>query len=492
MKASLKKNYFYNLIYQICILLPPLITTPYLSRVLGAEGIGIYSFTSSILSYFVLFGSLGISLYGQREIAANQNKIESRSKIFKELFILKLIFILFSFLIFAIIYFNNKQYSIYYKILGIELLVHVIDITWFYQGLENFKKITTQNLIVKILSTVSIFLFVKNGNMLLIYFLIMFLSTFISYCLLWIGLKKWIVKVPLKQLQIKKHLKNTFFLFLPQIAIQVYTVLDKTMIGWILADMKEVGYYEQSQKLVKICLMVITSLGTVMIPRISNLHAENKEDELNKKITKSFQVVSFIAFPMCLGLIAISTKLVPWFFGEEFLPIISLISVLSFLFLAIGFNNITGIQYAIPTNNQKIFTISVIIGAVSNFILNLILIPIFESIGAAIASVFAETIIFIIQIIFFRNKFNFKNIFQSNIHYFYYSIIVFLVAFLIGNIFEAGIVATIVQTICGFCTYILLLVICKDSLFKEIISGLKYRVGDINERKSKKNIKKVS
>ena len=275
MKQSLKQNYVYNLIYQICILLPPLITTPYLSRVLGAEGIGIYSFTTSILSYFVLFGSLGISLYGQREIAANQNNIEKRSKIFKELFLLKAIFILFSFLVFFIIYFNDERYGIYYKILSIELLTHIMDITWFYQGLENFKKITIQNLVIKILSTISIFLFVKSEDMLLVYFLIMFLSTTASYFLLWLGLKKWVIEVPFKSLEIKKHIKNTFFLFLPQIAIQVYTVLDKTMIGWILNDMKEVGYYEQSQKLIKICLMIITSLGTVMVPRISNLHAEN-------------------------------------------------------------------------------------------------------------------------------------------------------------------------------------------------------------------------
>lgn len=486
MTQSLKKNYFYNLIYQICLLLTPLITTPYLSRILGAEGIGIYGFTTSVLSYFILFGNFGISLYGQKEIAANQNKIDSRSKIFIELFILKLIFILFSFLIFAIICFNNNHYEVYYKILGIELLTYIIDITWFYEGLENFKKIVTQNIMIKILSAISIFLFVKNENGLLIYFIIMFLSTVINYLLLWFGLKKWIIKVPLKNLEIKKHLKNTFFLFLPQIAIQVYTVLDKTMLGCILYDMKEVGYYEQAQKMVGAGLRIITCLGTVMAPRVSSLHVQNKEEELNAKIIKSFQIVSFIAFPMCFGLIAVSANFVPWFFSEDFLPMINLISILSFLFLIIGFNNITGLQYAIPTNNHKVFTISVIVGAISNFILNLILIPIFKSIGAAIASLFAETIIFIIHIIFFRTKFNFKDILKSNIHYFYYSIVVFIVVFLIGNILEAGIISTIVQTICGVCTYILLLIMCKDSLFIEIISGLRYMLGMKMKEKMKK------
>ena len=165
-----------------------------------------------------------------------------------------------------------------------------------------------------------------------------------------------------------------------------------------------------------------------------------------------------------------------------------MISILSFLFLAIGFNNVTGIQYAIPTNNQKIFTISVIVGAISNFILNLCLISTLKSIGAAIASVFAETIIFIIQIIFFRHQFNFKEIVKSNIHYFYCSILLFFVVLFIGNYLHSGILATLVQIICGILFYIVILLFRKDSLLLELIQAIKQKIGGKYERRTKKDI----
>lgn len=474
-KTSLTENYFYNLIYQVCTFLPLLIITPYLSRVLGAEKIGIYSFTSSILSYFILFGCLGINLYGQREIAAFQHNIEKRSKIFYELVFLKTIFIFISTLVFIITCCRDPIYSVYYKILTIQLIFNIFDISWFYQGIEDFKTIAFQNLIIKILLTASVFIFVRSSDSLIIYFAIMVLINSFSWLLLWFNLNKYLVKVNLKELNLFKHLKDALMIFIPQIAIQIYTVLDKTMLGWILNDMREVGYYEQSQKLIHICLMIITSFGTVMVPRISNLHAENKEEELNQRIVKSFNVVSFIAFPMCFGLMAITSNFVPWFFGIDFLPTINLISILCFLFLAIGFNNITGIQYAISTNNQHKFTVSVLIGAIVNAILNLILIPIFKSSGAALASVIAETIIFIIQIFYFKKTFNFKSIFMTNIKYCYYSIIMFVFIFLIGKILPINIISTLIQILCGIIIYLLMLVLTKDQFLIEIFNKFKIK-----------------
>jgi len=208
---SIAKNYIYNLIYQILAMIIPIITTPYLSRVLGAEKIGIYSFTFSILSYFVLFGCLGIALYGQREIATVQDDVKRRSKVFWELFYLKLIMICISFAIFAIINFNNDIYGIYYKILTIELFANAIDITWFYQGIEDFKKITIRNAIVRIASVILIFIFVKNENDLIKYFLINGISNFISYLVLWLNIKKFTVKTKLKELNIVRTFKTYYY-----------------------------------------------------------------------------------------------------------------------------------------------------------------------------------------------------------------------------------------------------------------------------------------
>ena len=472
-KSSLTKNYIYNLIYQLFTFLPLLIITPYLSHVLGAQKIGIYSFTTSILSYFVLFGCLGVNLYGQRKIAATRNNMQEMTNTFYELFFLKAIFILLSSLVYIGFCFNDYTYGIYYKILIFQLLFNIFDITWFYQGIEDFKTISLQTMLVKIALTLSIFLFIKDENSLLIYFIIMVISYCLTQTLLLIHLKDNIGKFNIKDINIFKHLKNTIVIFIPQIAIQIYTVLDKTMIGWILNDMKEVGYYEQSQKLIHLCLMIITSVGTVMVPRISNLYAEQKQGELSEKISQSFKVVSFLAFPMCFGLMAITNCLVPWFFGEQFMALNKLLPVLSILFLAIGFNNITGIQYAISTNHQQKFTISVIIGALINITLNLVLIPNYGALGASIASVIAETVIFIVQVFYFKSIFDFKKIFLSNIKYFCFSIIMAIVVYVIGMFFSSNIFTTILQVSIGLIVYLILLIVSKDDFLSQQLDTIK-------------------
>lgn len=473
MRNSIKENYIYNLLYQVLIMVLPLVITPYLSRVLGAEQIGIYSFTLSILSYFVLFGCLGINLYGQRLIASLQDNKEKQSKIFYELFILKFIMITISFVVFAFVYFNDVNYSIYYKILTIELFSNVFDITWFYQGLEDFKKITIRNTIVKLTSTLLILLIVKNESDLIKYFLIYTISNFFGFLILWVNLKKYVIKVKFSKLNIVGQLKPTISFFLPQIAIQIYTVLDKTMLGAMINDMAEVGYYEQSQKIVKTGLTLITALGTVMVPRIASLYAQKSYNELDDKIFKAFKMVSFIAFPLCFGIIGIANNFVPWFFGDGFLPAVHLLIIFSFLLIAIGFNNITGIQYLISTGKQNIFTVSVIIGAVLNFLLNLLLIPTFKANGAAIASVLAEFLILIFQIIYLWKTFDFKKIFKENIKYLLFSLIMVIPVYLVGTFFSGGMISTIIQVIVGVVVYFILLVIFKDKILAEIFTFIK-------------------
>ena len=487
MKKSLKANYIYNLLYQILVMVLPLITTPYLSRTLGAEKIGIYSFTLSILSYFILFGCLGINLYGQREIAMVQEDENKRSKVFWALFILKLITLLISFTVFAIFNFTDSVYGIYYKILTIELFSNIFDITWFFQGLEDFKKVTIRNTIVRLFSTLLIFLFIKNENDLVFYFLIYCGCNFLSCLTLWYDLKKYVKKVKINFKDIFNHIKPTISLFLPQIAIQIYTVLDKTMLGFILGDMYEVGYYEQSQKIVKMCLMLITALGTVMIPRIANLFANNKQTELNEKIVKMFNVVLIAALPMSFGLLAISKDFVPWFFSDGYSSVISLLSIFSFLIIAIGLNNITGMQYLIPTKKQNAFTISVIVGAIINFVLNLLLIPKLSGNGAAISTVTAEFCIFLIQAFYIRKIFNFKLILKNNIKYLFSSLIMFVIVYIVGIFMDSTILTTFIQILVGGIIYVFILFILKDGLLNQLINIIKkkLKVGH-NEKNSKK------
>lgn len=248
MKNSVTKNYIYNVLYQVLMIILPIITTPYISRVLGAENIGIYGYTLSISAYFILFGSLGMSLYGQREIAYNQKDKREYTKVFKEILIMKSITMAFSIFIFYFTLVLHGQYQEYYRILILEILANAIDISWFLQGLEEFKKTVSRNLIIKILSIIAIFMFVKTKEDLYIYFVIYVLSILLGNISLWFYLPKYLEKVKIKDLNILRHIKPTIVLFIPQIAIQVYTILDKTMIGLIIENKSEVGFYEQAQK----------------------------------------------------------------------------------------------------------------------------------------------------------------------------------------------------------------------------------------------------
>ena len=199
MKKSITKNYIYNLIYQVVVLILPLITAPYISRVLGAENIGIYSYTISIVTYFILFGSLGIAIYGQREIAYLQGKPGEYSKTFWEIVMLRFLTISISVLIFYFVFAQQGQYAVYYRILLLELFATCLDISWFFQGLEEFKKTVIRNTVVKIISIICIFTFVKTSNDLLKYFLIYVFSTTIGNISLWLYLPKYLKKINIKK-----------------------------------------------------------------------------------------------------------------------------------------------------------------------------------------------------------------------------------------------------------------------------------------------------
>lgn len=287
MKKSITKNYLYNLAYQILIIFLPLITTPYVSRVLGAENIGIYGYTLSIVTYFVLFGALGISMYAQREIAYVQDNIKERSKIFWEINILRFITMSISIILYYIFFVNGSRYQFYYFILILELISNCFEISWFFQGLEEFKRIVLRNIIVKLISFACIILFVKTKNDLSIYLFIYVSSNLLGNLSLWLYMPKYLEKVKIKELNIIKHLKPTLWLFIPQIAIQIYTVLDKTMIGNIIENKSEVGYYEQAQKIIKLCLTIVTSLGTVMVPRMANTFAIRRQAKI-KRVYEEF------------------------------------------------------------------------------------------------------------------------------------------------------------------------------------------------------------
>ena len=475
-KKSIKKNYIYNLMYQVLAIVVPLITTPYLSRVLGAERIGIYSYTLSITTYFILFGSLGVAMYGQREIAFVQNDKEKRSKIFFEVFIMKATTMIISMLIFFLVFCMHGNYQFYYRILILEIIANLIDISWFFQGIEEFKKTVIRNSLVKITSVICIFLFIKSKEDLLWYFVIYVLSTFLGNASLWISLPKHICKVKRSDLKPFKHLKPTLGLFVPQIAIQLYTVLDKTMIGTIVTDKTEVGYYEQAQKIVKLLLTIATSLGTVMVPRMASTFASGDTEKLKEYMDKSFRFILMLVFPFMFGIISVSNKFVPVFYGPGYDKVVYLICMISPILLAIGLSNVIGTQYLIPTKRQKEFTISVTCGAIVNFILNLIFINIWQSIGASIATVVAEMAVTGVQFYLVRKDIKFTDVLKKMKTYFIASIVMFLCSIGVGKLISNNVTSILVQVAVSGTVYLGMLLLLKDKLVFEGINLVKSKI----------------
>ena len=473
-KANVVKNYMYNLVYQILLLILPLVTTPYISRVLGAESIGIYSYTISIITYFVLFGSLGVAMYAQREIAFVQDSKVRRSRVFWETFFLRAITLGISMVVFFFAFAFKGDYALYYRILLLYILANIFDISYVFQGLEEFKKLVARNLIVKILSIISVFLFIRKPGDVNIYLLIYSLSNLLGNLSLWMYLPKYILPPNLRRMSLVKHIKPTLIMFMPQIATQIYTVLDKAMLGTLLSDKAEVGFYEQSQKVVVVLMTVITSLGTVMLPHMANKFAQGKDDEIKESIMNSFRLVLILAIPMVCGLCIVAPDFMPMFLGEGYDKTVAITWVISPIILMIGLSNVIGIQYLLPTKRQNLLTVSVTSGAVINFIFNLILIPHFKSIGSAIATLIAETTVTLVQFIFVRREFNLKSIFLSALKYLLasavmFAVIRFLNIFVLHSIYRS--VRVITDVLVGMLAYASVLIILRDRF---LIDGVKH------------------
>lgn len=461
---SIRKNYIYNLSYQVLVLITPLITAPYISRVLGADGIGTISYAESVVSYFVLFAAVGIPTYGQREISYVQDSVEKRSEVFWNTKILECttsLTVMALYFIFAIL---QKERTIYLLFL-FNLLSVFADVTWFFQGIEEFGVIVLRNTVLRLANIAYLFIVVRTREDILPYAFGTAFFGFLSSASLWGCLRKYINKINTVCLHPYKDMKTVISLFIPTVAIQVYTVLDKTMIGAITHDACENGYYEQAVKISKMVLTVVTSLGTVMIPRIG-YHFKNREaDQIKMLMYRGYRFVWFLGIPLCLGIISCAEKFVPWFLGNGYEKVIPLLQILSLLILAIGINNVTGMQYLIPTGRQKLFTFTVIIGAGINFIMNLILIRHFQAVGAAIASVSAETVIAVAQIFFIKRELSALQIIRESYHYIEAGATMACVLWFVSSFLQPSFGSVILLTLIGIVVYLLTLCILRDEFF---------------------------
>lgn len=471
-RKDVKRNYIYNAAYQVLLLVMPLIVAPYLSRVLGPDGVGRASYVESVVSYFTLFAVMGVSTYGQREISYVQDDKEKRSRVFWNTKVLGFCMSATAILVYIIFALLQKEQSSLYLILTLNLVAVFFDITWFFQGMEEFGKTVTRNAIFKVLQITYIFLFVKTKEDLPLYVLGLGLFTALGNLSLWLYLPRYVKKVKLSELRPFQKIRVVWSLFIPTIAVQIYTVLDKTMIGVITGNSFENGYYEQAIKTSWVLLAVVTALGTAMAPHVGYHFGKGKIDEVRQMMYRSYRFVWFLGIPLCLGTVMAAGNFVPWFFGPGYDKVIQLLWILSVLIPVIGMTNVTGIQYFVPTQRQWLYTISVFVGAAVNFTLNMILIRYYGSVGAAIASVAAELSVTGTLFFLARKELSFWRVLKEGIHYYIAGGVMVLALWPLCRRLSPSIRSTAMTVACGATVYFLTLLVERDEFFLSNIRGI--------------------
>ena len=405
------KNYLYNLSYQILTIILPIITVPYVTRIFTSEALGNYIFYNSIVSYFSLFAMLGIGVYGTKQIAAASDV----SSTFWNIYAIQLIASILAIVVYLIVAFSIPQMSgVIPLIVGITLFANMMDISWLFSGKEDFKKITIRNIVVRLIGVISIFTFVKSSDDLYLYVFLIVIFDFLGQFVMWVPAKKFIKRPSFNAKVIKKNLHPIVLLFLPQVAISLYVVLDRTLLG-LLGSYSDVGIYEQGQKLISILLKVVSSLGVVMLPRVANLLSERRDKEAQNMVKFSFILYNLIIFPMIFGLISVNEVFVKLFLGQNFQDVKYVLYVIVFNIMFVGWTNILGYQVLVVRNKNKEFMLSTTIPAFVSVAVNIAVIPFFGYIGASITSVVVEILVFAIQWYYSRNIINKNLLFNKDL-----------------------------------------------------------------------------
>ena len=477
-QPSVRKNFFYSTAYQVFNIIVPLVTGPYISRVLGPEGIGIQSFTASNQAYFLLFAALGTMTYGAREISMNRDDPYKRSMLFWEIELMTVGTSLFSLIGWGILIVNSYEYRIYYEILTVNILASLFDITWFFQGMEEFRLTVIRNFIFRILGTVCLFLFIKKPDDLILYIIILSMTSLLSNLSLWPYMSRFLVKVNAQEFRFKRHFQETLVYFIPTIATSVYTVLDRTLIGLITHNMYENGYYQQAEKIISIAkTFVYNSLNMVLGVRMSYLYAEKKYDEIHIRIKNSMNYIFFMGVGFCFGIIGIARTFVPLFFGAGYEKVIPLLYLFSPITIIIGISNTLGSQYYTPFGKRAQSARYIIAGAIVNLCLNLVFIPKYASIGAAFASIIAEIVVTSLYIkysdgygtIYMLIKVGYKKVIAG--------IIMGLIVYSMNQIKLLPIMVVLLQVVVGILVYCSLLLCLNDNWTVDLLRGLFKRIG---------------
>ena len=478
---SIKKNAIYNLISKLLTLLIPVITTPYLARVLGEEGNGQISFVLSVISYFSLFAALGFSIYGQREIAKHLDNRQERSVVFWEIFVTKLVTTLISLGVFASIFFTvgfGDQYNNLFFIMSIQVIAVIFDIEFLYTGQSNFKAIALRNIGVKIIGVVLIFVFVRTQSDIWIYALYLSASVLFACLIMWVGLHRMVNIVPIKTLKPWKHIKGALIVFLPVVITSLFTTFDKTMIGLLSPNPDyDNGCYEQAYKINTVAQSFILIFSSVTMSRnVFDFKCGNIAS-MNERVYKTSRYIWLSSVFFVVGFLVLSKNFSSWFLGDGYYEVPLLFCIMSIRLLVSGFSTIFGDRF-IAMGKEKQWMLSVLVAALTNIIANYFMIPIYGAIGAAIATALCEVMIMLIMgFLTFKDKgLSLKRMVLPGWKYIVAGGFSFGVMYLMQYFLVNAIWSFVTIGITGGCVYALILFILKDSFFIEMVQMVLNRV----------------
>lgn len=405
--ASVKRNFLFNILLVVSNIVFPVLVFPYIARILGPQGLGNAHFALQFSKYFVTTASLGIPIYGMREVAKVKNKKAKLNKLVSELLLLNIITAFISTLVYIVVLYSSgtlQQNSDLFAIAALQVLLGFLAIDWLFAGLEDFKIITIRSLVIRVITVVFLLLFVKTEGDVFPYLLISILSILSGH--LW-NLFYAFTKITFSfsNLNLSHHLKPIFIIFLMNVCIAMYTIFDTVWVGF-LSTATAVGMYISAVKLSKIGIPIVSALGTVLLPRSARTFAANIQNPIH--LQTSFNFIVDLAIPIGVGMFLLAPELLMVFSGDAFTDALTAMRLLSFLPLCIGLSNLFGMQILSASGNDKLVLKSVFIGMLVNIVLNVFLVPTFAHDGAAFSIVVTEGLVTLITYYFAYQKFSIK------------------------------------------------------------------------------------
>lgn len=468
---NVAKNFFYQSLFQVIKIIMPIITIPIVSNALGPKGIGIYNYTFSIAQYFVLIAGLGVTMYGNREIALVWNRKENISKTFWEIVIIKLITTTVVIVLYLIIVsFMNQQIYLYAQI--VTIIAVIFDISWFFMGIEDFKKTSMSNLFVQIIVFFSIVFFINDESDTLKYILFQSGGALLSQIIVWQFVFRYVRIVPVKIKDCLKHLKGSVEYFIPQVAIVLYTNLNKTLLGVFIGSVA-VGYYANSQQLNSVFITIITTVDLVLLPHMTGLFATNNIKKIEQTLIKTIHLQLYFSIPIMFGILTVFDKLVPWFFGEKFLFINNVIPFFSLLVVIIPLGMSMSRQYLIPVGKTREYNTSVMIGAGINIILSFILLPTVGFFGSVFSNIIAELFVTFTRAKSILKSTSFKFEYKKIFSYLISGIIMCLITRIITKSMAPTLLTNSIQMMIAVPIYLILTIAIGTSPIKSIVKNIR-------------------